>query len=395
MSNLIEAAEELEYLPKQNLIEMMQSGNSRYPQYLVLSEIQRRTELEKLYAGMQPKPSTTVAEETVQEFSQKGLAGAQPTLVFSQAPASSMASGGITGYQDRGRTTYDQTFISGGGPFTTPMGGLFAGSVDQTLNLLNSRLQQLEDENPNPTRREDFEIARERGSIKRQIDDLLKQFQPSTSRRKTGLQSQEAVMLNELSKDEFLPVAAEEAGSNNLLFDPNAIKEEDKKTDTSILSSMNEVIAGLNLPKSDFKAPTKEEREREVNAMALAQFGASVGSATNLGDIAKGLGQATEDVIDAKRFQRAEDIEVQGLVRAEAAKDMDLALKILGLEAAKQQAILDKDEQTLDRIELLMDALDKSIADPERAKKIEAEIDKLLNLKKVDLSNLLKTKTSG
>ena len=74
---------------------------------------------------------------------------------------------------------------------------------------------------------------------------------------------------------------------------------------------------------------------------------------------------------------------------------MDLALKVLGLEAAKQQAILDKDKQTLDRIELLMDALDKSIADPERAKKIEAEIDKLLNLKKIDLSNLLKTKTSG
>ena len=394
MSNLIEAAEELEYLPKQNLIEMMQSGNSRYPQYLVLSEIQRRTELEKLYAGMQPKPSTTVAEETVQEFSQKGLAGAQPTLVFSQAPASSMASGGITGYQDRGRTTYDQTFISGGGPFTTPMGGLFAGSVDQTLNLLNSRLQQLEDENPNPTRREDFEIARERGSIKRQIDDLLKQFQPSTSRRKTGLQSQEAVMLNELSKDEFLPVAAEEAGSNNLLFDPNAIKEEDKKTDTSILSSMNEVIAGLNLPKSDFKAPTKEEREREVNAMALAQFGASVGSATNLGDIAKGLGQATEDVIDAKRFQRAEDIEVQGLVRAEAAKDMDLALKILGLEAAKQQAILDKDKQTLDKIELLLDNLENTTPGTDRAKRLEAEIDQLLNLKKIDTSNIV-PKRSG
>ena len=137
MSNLIEAAEELEYLSKQKLIEEMQSGNSRYPQYLILSEIQRRTGLEKLYAGMQPKPRTTVAEETVQEFSQRGLAGAQPTLVFSQAPASSMASGGLTGYQDRGRTTYDQTFISGGGPFTTPMGGLFVGSVDQTLNLLN------------------------------------------------------------------------------------------------------------------------------------------------------------------------------------------------------------------------------------------------------------------
>ena len=394
MSNLIEAAEELEYLPKQNLIEMMQSGNSRYPQYLVLSEIQRRTQLEKLYAGMQPKPSTTVAEETVQEFSQKGLAGAQPTLVFSQAPASSMASGGITGYQDRGRTTYDQTFISGGGPFTTPMGGLFAGSVDQTLNLLNSRLQQLEDENPNPTRREGLEIAREKGSIKRQIDDLLKQFQPSTSRRKTGLQSPEAAMLNELSKDEFLPVPAVETGSENKNFNEEEIKGEDKETDTSILSSMNEVIAGLNLPKSEFKAPTKEEREREVNAIALSQFGASLGTATNIGDIAKGLGQATEDVIDTKRLQRAEDIEVQGLVRAQAAKDMDLAIKILGLEAAKQQAILDKDKQTLDKIELLLDSLENATPTSDRAKRIEAEIDQLLNLKKIDLSNIV-PKPSG
>ena len=394
MSNLIEAAEELEYLPKQNLIEMMQSGNSRYPQYLVLSEIQRRTQLEKLYAGMQPKPRTTVAEETVQEFSQKGLAGAQPTLVFSQAPASSMASGGITGYQDRGRTTYDQTFISGGGPFTTPMGGLFAGSVDQTLNLLNSRLQQLEDENPNPTRREGFEINRQKGLIKRQIDDLLKQFQPSTSRRKTGLQSPEAAMLNELSKDEFLPVPAVETGSENKNFNEEEIKGEDKETDTSILSSMNEVIAGLNLPKSEFKAPTKEEREREVNAIALSQFGASLGTATNIGDIAKGLGQATEDVIDTKRLQRAEDIEVQGLVRAQAAKDMDLAIKILGLEAAKQQAILDKDKQTLDKIELLLDSLENATPTSDRAKKIEAEIDQLLNLKKIDLSNIV-PKPSG
>ena len=39
MSNLIKAAEELEYVPKEDLIRMAESGDSRFPPYLVLSEI--------------------------------------------------------------------------------------------------------------------------------------------------------------------------------------------------------------------------------------------------------------------------------------------------------------------------------------------------------------------
>ena len=49
MSNLIKAAEELEYVPKEDLIRMAESGDSRFPPYLVLSEIQRRTQNEKAY----------------------------------------------------------------------------------------------------------------------------------------------------------------------------------------------------------------------------------------------------------------------------------------------------------------------------------------------------------
>ena len=416
MSNLIEAAEELEYLSKQKLIEEMQSGNSRYPQYLILSEIQRRTGLEKLVAGMQPKPRTTVAEETVQEFSQKGLAGAQPTLVFSQAPASSMASGGITGYQDRGRTTYDSTFlyqptVQGNLPFTSSGISSLTGITDpEEIAAIQRELRR----DPKTTYQgigprigsilkasDEFTYGGPQDRFGQQIDSP---FSRMFQRRDIASQLAEGVpFVGPVEAVEQSTLESSEDDDKNKttttsnIFDASTIQGNTggtKETDTSILSSMNEVIAGLNLPKSEFKAPTKEEREREVNAIALSQLGASVGSATNIGDIAKGLGQATEDVIDAKRFQRAEDIEVQGLVRAEAAKDMDLALKVLGLEAAKQQAILDKDELTLDRIELLMDALNNT-TDPDRTKKIEQEIDKLLNLKKVDLSNLLKTKTSG
>ncbi len=68
--NLVELATELEYVPKDQLAQMSQDPSSRYPQYLVLSEIQRRTANEKAYAAARPQPTTTVAEEVVGEFMQ-------------------------------------------------------------------------------------------------------------------------------------------------------------------------------------------------------------------------------------------------------------------------------------------------------------------------------------
>ena len=117
MSNLIKAAEELEYVPKEDLIRMAESGDSRFPPYLVLSEIQRRTQNEKAYSAMQPPPTTTVAEEKVAEFAQSGLGGmasppfSPPLKDMSMSPPMQMAAnGGLTGYANRGRTTYQGTF---------------------------------------------------------------------------------------------------------------------------------------------------------------------------------------------------------------------------------------------------------------------------------------------
>ena len=111
MSNLIKAAEELEYVPKENLIQMAQAGDSRFPPYLVLAEIQRRTQNEKAYSAMQPPPTTTVAEEKVAEFAQSGLGGMASPL-FSpppedlpmSPPMQMAASGGLTGYANEGKT---------------------------------------------------------------------------------------------------------------------------------------------------------------------------------------------------------------------------------------------------------------------------------------------------
>ena len=115
--NLVQLANDLEYVPKEQLAEMSQDPNAHYPPYLVLAEIQRRTQNEKAYAAAQPQPTTTVAEEVVSEFMQpQGLQAGMPpesapTDIFSSGmsgmPASApmqMANGGLTGYANRGKT---------------------------------------------------------------------------------------------------------------------------------------------------------------------------------------------------------------------------------------------------------------------------------------------------
>lgn len=77
MANLVELSNQLEYVPQEQLVQMSQDPNSMYPSFLVLSEIQRRNQMKKMYEAQQPKPQTTVAEEVVQEFAgQQGLQGA-------------------------------------------------------------------------------------------------------------------------------------------------------------------------------------------------------------------------------------------------------------------------------------------------------------------------------
>ena len=124
MSNLVQAAEELEYVPKEELVRMMEQGDMKYPPYLVLSEIQRRTQLENMV--MQPKPNTTVAQEVVSEFAQpQGLVGmpqgmsadislppsSQTVYEDRGIPASGLAAGGYLGggkMEYTGPTVFDE-----------------------------------------------------------------------------------------------------------------------------------------------------------------------------------------------------------------------------------------------------------------------------------------------
>ena len=134
MANLIQAAEELEFVPKNQLAQMSQDPNSRYPSFLVLSEIQRRTQMEKMYNAERQAmemPTSTVAEEKVAELMQpQGLAGmgangsaespaADGFFPGQPMPVSPMqemtqyaASGGRTGFQNIGATSHGPIYPS-------------------------------------------------------------------------------------------------------------------------------------------------------------------------------------------------------------------------------------------------------------------------------------------
>jgi len=149
MANLVELSNELEFVPKEQLIQMSQDPNSTYPSYLVLSEIQRRTQMEKMYAAQQPKPETTVSEEVVAEFagSPSGLGAMaqssdtpnafQSGDMGNMAPPSPLmaaASGGKISYEEGGSTSDDILKM------LSPAYALYSGNSAGILNMVDKNM---------------------------------------------------------------------------------------------------------------------------------------------------------------------------------------------------------------------------------------------------------------
>ena len=115
MSNLVEIAKDLEYVPDEQLVQLANGSDPRFPPFVVISEIKRRTDMRN--RASEPMPKTTVAQEMVQEFampSRQGLEGMSqdatgilpPTVYNRDMPSSMMADGGLVGYATGDETKY-------------------------------------------------------------------------------------------------------------------------------------------------------------------------------------------------------------------------------------------------------------------------------------------------
>jgi len=65
MQNLIQLEDDVKGLPDQALQQLAQRPNPQLPQFLVVSEIQRRTDMRKRFEARQPQPQGTVAQQIV------------------------------------------------------------------------------------------------------------------------------------------------------------------------------------------------------------------------------------------------------------------------------------------------------------------------------------------
>tara|TARA_R100001129_G_scaffold65836_1_gene44959 strand:- start:3091 stop:4509 length:1419 start_codon:yes stop_codon:yes gene_type:complete len=106
--SLIDVAEELEYVPEQELINLSQNPQSRFPQFLVLSEVQRRNQMRRMYENQVNKaeqPLTTVAEEKVMELAQSS---AMPNVPSPMSNETNQSPRGLLGMAS-GRSTSKET----------------------------------------------------------------------------------------------------------------------------------------------------------------------------------------------------------------------------------------------------------------------------------------------
>ena len=120
--SLYDLSKDLENVSDQNLMQMAQDPAAMYPQFLVLAEVQRRNQVRQRYEtelAKQQQPQTTVSEEVMMEFAgQSPMPQAeipmQQMAMQEQMPVQQMASGGLTSYQEGGKTALEQSFFERG-----------------------------------------------------------------------------------------------------------------------------------------------------------------------------------------------------------------------------------------------------------------------------------------
>ena len=80
--NILDAEDLIKGLPDDALTQEAQAPSGQVPQFLVVSEIQRRTDMRKRYENDQQQNQGTVAEQIVQE----GIAGMMPQQPMGMPP---------------------------------------------------------------------------------------------------------------------------------------------------------------------------------------------------------------------------------------------------------------------------------------------------------------------
>jgi hypothetical protein len=386
--NLVQLANDLEYVPRKELAEMSQDPNSSYPAYLVLSEIQRRTLNDKNFAAMQERPTTTVAEEVVDEFMQpqlaqnqsQGLQGGTPQSAtplpdsnisaglsgVPTAPMQMAAIGGLTGYANKGVT---ESLPAGSAPqysFPTDIPqrdlaktlGVDMYNPDGTLkdkDILDQELRTrffvynqpavsdtsglpsatapapapapVVTPTPAPTpapapfngvqpppasTQADLALLQQAQALGIDISGI---FNADDLKTKIAIEQSmikpDANVSTNKSKDR-IDQTLDLAKQLSSELDPNF---DVKFKPTEIDSVFTKPINRQTLTPRNYNAPTEEDRQRELDVMALAGLAGAVGGAKNLAELGVNVGKTGMGISQLKRDQRKDMNAIEALRR--------------------------------------------------------------------------------
>jgi hypothetical protein len=386
--NLVQLANDLEYVPRKELAEMSQDPNSSYPAYLVLSEIQRRTLNDKNFAAMQERPTTTVAEEVVDEFMQpqlaqnqsQGLQGGTPQSAtplpdsnisaglsgVPTAPMQMAAIGGLTGYANKGVT---ESLPAGSAPqysFPTDIPqrdlaktlGVDMYNPDGTLkdkDILDQELRTrffvynqpavsdtsglpsatapapapapVVTPTPAPTpapapfngvqpppasTQADLALLQQAQALGIDISGIF-----NADDLKTKIAIEQSMIKPDANVSTNKPrdridQTLDLANQLSSELDPNF---DVKFKPTEIDSVFTKPINRQTLTPRNYNAPTEEDRQRELDVMALAGLAGAVGGAKNLAELGVNVGKTGMGISQLKRDQRKDMNAIEALRR--------------------------------------------------------------------------------
>ena len=419
MSNLIKAAEELEYVPKEDLIRMAESGDSRFPPYLVLSEIQRRTQNEKAYNAMQPPPTTTVAEEKVAEFAQSGLGGmvsppfSPPEDLPMSPPMQMAASGGLIGYANTGRTALDSTFrfidddqfidIYGSG-LGSRLFGLLGKKDIGIRDKIQSRPEYLRtfqgiadadlfgfgprdafDERMFRKSLSDSMLMGEgefKGALRAGVDDG--KITQATADKLLGFYTVEPEVTNEdLTNESDLTSdqGDQDNQGNQNMSNQIEIQDTDQKNNESkvptpdVFGTLDEIKKRMQ--NVEYTAPTAEKLKSDRTAETLMYLGSLIAGTTNRKEFGEGLADLTSKVIASKkaddRFLTEAKLKERGLFSS----DLQLAAALETLKVKALQARNAEMKADIDLAQILAMQLNTAVG--EQRKLIEERLNDLIS----------------
>lgn len=363
--SLIDVAAELEFVPEQELIELSQNPQSRYPQFLVLSEVQRRNQMRRMYENQVNKaeqPLTTVAEEKVMELAQSSAMPNVPSPMSNETNQSprgllGMASGGLVSLQ-QGRTTDYQE------------------SIERSLQAAQGGQRGVPSDDPRlfmpfvPVEGGDKSRAR-RTVLPPALSDLEQ------------AQNEQALLRESLASTGNLG----ETGTSQA----NISEGEPPKTKaegTNVVQQIFDTSGQLGLPRVEIPRMTEEDKQRELGIYALGIMADAFGTGKTIGEAGSKIGKGVQGLLDIKRTQRQDDIKADSATRAQSVEEITLANTLYKTQLLADQYRKQGETNKVKALEILQEEI-KEIKEStlglndettkERIEKLQAQLDAELN----------------